>query len=214
MVYTSLFIFDRMHKSKIIFFAFFLAIPFVTKSQGFEAALYVGANFSQVDGDQIGGYNKLGLNTGFAISRAVNKTWMWSFEILYSQKGSKKVLDPDVPQPSLKLNYHYIEIPFLARYRIGDIQFYSGPAFGINVFNEREDNGFVSEEEGLKSTEISIHLGGTYYLGNHFGFDLRHSYSIVSIRDFPIVVNSPTWFGRAGWYNRLFTVGIRYNLGS
>ncbi|MBR9859858.1 PorT family protein [bacterium] len=205
-----------MHKSKIILFLLVFFTAYSAQSQGFEGALYLGANFSQVDGDQLGGYNKLGLNAGFAISRRLKKqdNWKLSFEMLYSQKGAKKVIDPDVGGPTLTLNYHYVEIPVLARYTWNEFVFYGGPSFGINVFNERDDNGFTSEEENLLSTEWALHLGGTYYLTERFGFDLRHSYSLVSVRDFPIVVNSPTWFGRAGWYNRLFTIAIRYNFGA
>ena len=89
----------------------------ISYCQNFKAAILVGANFSQVDGDQLGGYNKLGLNTGIEISRSVNDNWDAAFEIRYTMKGSKKVLDPKSLDPTLKLSYHYIEVPLLAKYR-------------------------------------------------------------------------------------------------
>lgn len=203
-----------MLKAKCYLFLFFFVLAFHSHAQDYQADLFLGANFSQVDGDQFGGYNKLGLNVGIAINRQVKGPWEASFELLYSQKGSKKVLDPDIPEPSLVLNYHYVEIPLMARYVFNEqIKFYAGPSIGINVFNERDDNGFVSEEEALTPLEIALQLGGSYYIGENLALDLRHGYSIVSVRDYPIVFNGPTWFGRAGWYNRWFTVGVRYSLG-
>jgi opacity protein-like surface antigen len=199
-------------KTQLFFFFFLTALG--AQAQSYKADILLGANFSQIDGDQFAGYNKLGLNLGFAINRTVKGPWDASFEILYTQKGSRKVLDPDIIEPSLVINYHYIELPLLARYALNDkVQFYAGPSFGINVFNERDDNGFIKKEEALNKTEVAMHLGGSYAVSDHFALDLRHSYSILSIRDFPIIVNSPTWFGRAGWYNRLFTIGVRYRMG-
>ena len=59
-------------------------------AQDFGAQLFLGANFSQVDGDQMGGYNKLGANVGIQINRPTNNDWESAFEIRYSMKGSKK----------------------------------------------------------------------------------------------------------------------------
>ena len=201
-----------MQKSLMMIFILLL-LSTLTKAQDYEADLLLGVNFSQIDGDQFAGYNKLGLNIGFAISRKIAEPWEASFEVRYSQKGSRKVLDPDIPQPSLVINYHYAEVPLLARYNFTEnIQFQAGPSIGVTVFNERNDNGFVKKEEALLGYEVAFHLGGSYHLGEHWSADLRHSYSLFSVRDYPIIFNSPTWFGRAGWYNRLFTVGLRYNL--
>ena len=202
-----------MQKTFILIFIMLVSSA-TARAQGYGAELLLGANFSQVDGDQLGGYNKLGLNVGLAISRPLTKPWESSFEILYTQKGSKKVIDPDNITPTLKIDYHYVEVPLLARYNFTDkIRFYGGPSIGVNVFNQRDDNGIVLKEQQLLRYEVALHLGGSYHFSERISADLRHSYSLLTIRDFPIVVNSPTWFGRAGWYNRLFTVGLRYDLG-
>ncbi|NNJ54785.1 MAG: porin family protein [Bacteroidia bacterium] len=189
----------------------FLSLFGVSYSQDFGASLLVGANFSQIDGDQFAGYNKLGLNVGIEIDRALNPDWEAAFELKFSMKGSKKIVDPDIIDPTLKISYNYIEVPLLAKFtRFESITPYSGVSIGVNVFNERDDNGIITEEDKLKSTEIGFILGATYNFTDEWGVDLRHSYSLLSIRDYPIIVNSPTWFGRAGWYNRLFTVGLKY----
>jgi opacity protein-like surface antigen len=204
-----------MGMKRLISIIFCFTIISVSQAQNFNAALLVGANFSQIDGDQFAGYNKLGANLGIEISRAVKEDWEASFEIKFSMKGSKKVIDPESLEPTLKISYHYAEVPLLVKY-VGfkDIDLLGGVSLGVNVFNERDDNGIVTEEDELNKSEMALVLGGSYYFTDNLAVELRHGYSLLSIRDYPIIVNSPTWFGRAGWYNRLFTVGLRYQLGN
>lgn len=198
---------------KIVYIFFFLISGWNLQAQDFGAALHIGSNFSQVDGDQLGGYNKVGLNAGLEINRQIKPDWQAAFEIRFSMKGAKKVIDIDNPSPDLKLSYHYLEVPLLARYtKLEKITPYGGISLGVNVFNQRDDNGFISKEEKLNRAEVGFHLGGNYALNDQWSVDFRHTYSLLSVRDYPVIVNSPTVFGRAGWYNRLFTLGLRLNL--
>lgn len=198
---------------KILSIFVLLAFSNVGVAQDFGADLLVGANFSQVDGDQLGGYNKLGANIGIQINRKVASDWDIAFELRYSMKGAKKVQDPDNLTPTLKLSYDYLELPLLIKYKAFlKITPYSGLSVGVNVINERDDNGFVGEESNLAFIEYGFHLGGTYHISDKLGVDLRHSYSLFSIRNTPSLTNGPQWFGRNGWYNRLFTIGLTYDL--
>jgi hypothetical protein len=201
-----------MKKIFLLFIGLGLSVSLV--AQSFGASLLAGANFSQVDGDQLGGYNKLGANLGVQIDREINEDWDAAFEIRFSMKGAKKVIDPEAPPTfTLKLSYHYIEVPLLIKYAHYErITPYAGVSIGVNVFNQRDENTIQTKEENLNATEVGFHLGGTYHLTDKIGLDLRHSYSLLSVRDYPIVVNSPTVFGRAGWFNRLFTAGVVYRL--
>jgi hypothetical protein len=198
---------------KILFLFTFGLLVSTCQAQGFGADLLLGANFSQVDGDQLGGYNKLGANIGIQISRKINETWEGAFELRYSMKGAKRVQDPENPMPDLKLSYDYLELPLLVKYTAYEkITPYVGLSIGANVINERDDNGVRGEETNLGFVEYAFHLGGTYHINDRWGADLRHSYSLLSIRNTPNLASSIQNFGRNGWYNRLFTVGITYNL--
>ena len=59
---------------KYIIYSFLLSCS-MSYAQDFGAQLLVGANFSQVDGDQFAGYNKLGVNAGIQINRPINSDW-------------------------------------------------------------------------------------------------------------------------------------------
>lgn len=193
---------------------FFLLLSGFTAafSQGFNAELLLGANFSQVDGDQLGGYNKLGLNTGVQINRKISDDWEGAFELRYSMKGAKKVIDPEAPPTfTLKLNYQYVEVPLLVKYTGFDpFTLYAGPSIGVNVQNEREENGIKTSVTDLNKTEVGFHLGGTFYVNQNIGLDLRHSYSLFSVTEKNARSIGPSWFNRTGWYNRLFTIGVVY----
>ena len=172
-----------MKKIFLLFIGLGLSVSLV--AQSFGASLLAGANFSQVDGDQLGGYNKLGANLGVQIDREINEDWDAAFEIRFSMKGAKKVIDPEAPPTfTLKLSYHYIEVPLLIKYTHYErITPYAGVSLGVNVFNQRDENTIQTKEENLNATEVGFHLGGTYHLTDKIGLDLRHSYSLLSVRD-------------------------------
>ena len=193
-----------LSQMKNVFLLFWLLILSSTVlAQSFGAQLALGANFSQVDGDQLGGYNKLGANVGVQINREINDIWQAAFEMRYSMKGAKKVIDPDAPPTfSLKLNYQYIEVPLLVKYtRFDKITVYGGPSVGVNIVSKREENGIESEVDELDFLEFGLNLGGTYHLTEKIGIDLRHSYSLLSVTDNSVVSLGPTWFNRTGWFN-------------
>ena len=197
-------------------YIFIVCLGFTTAAvgQNFGARALLGTNFSQVDGDQLGGYHKLGLNAGIQINREMNEEWKAAFEIRYTMKGSTKTIDPDEPATfTLDLKYHYIEVPLLFSYTsLTKLEPYGGISLGVNVLNERDENGIVTKEPELKKTETALHLGCTYPLSSKIRADLRHSYSLLSIRDYPVAANSPRLLSRTGWFNRLFTLSLSYTL--
>lgn len=205
-----------MKKSKQIF-ALTLAIIGIAANQksiaqDFKGGISVGANFSQVDGDQYGGYNKLGLNLGMYLYRSLDRDSKIQLEILYSQKGSKKRICTDcaVPDPTFSLRYHYIEIPVLYVRSFGNLEAHIGTGASINVLATREDNGIISDDDKLNRVEIPIHLGASYPITDQANVFLRHSYSLLRAGN---PYNGATYlFTQNGLYNRLFTLGVRFGL--
>ena len=81
-----------------------------------DAGLILGANFSQIDGDYLAGFNKLGLNGGAIAQINFNSNWSLSFELSYAQKGSATRPDPDLLN-TYKLVLNYAEIPIAINYK-------------------------------------------------------------------------------------------------
>ena len=198
----------------IVFFFLGLLSTATASAQSYEASLLGGLNFSQFDGDGFGGYNKLGLHTGLRISRAYKGPWSWGFEIDYTQKGSRKVLDPDKVDFSTRLDYHYLEVPFLAMYRYSEqLLLHGGLSVGVLVYNQEEYNGITAKTEDLRSSEIGLHVGAGYSFAKNWQLQLRHSYSLASVRDQGLIYNNMLQFGFAGWYHNVFTASLLYELG-
>ena len=56
--------------------------------QTFSAGLALGFNMSQIDGDKLAGYNKLGVATGARVDAKLDERWKLGMELLFSQMGS------------------------------------------------------------------------------------------------------------------------------
>lgn len=180
----------------------------------FQAHFRIGGNFSQVDGDALGGYNKVGLHTGIGIShKLTGKDHHLGFEILYSQKGSVRRIDPKDPSPQIfRLYFDYIEFPIIYEVEpkfLDNSRLYIGPSIGANV-NAKRDEGFGKQDAVLNRFEIGLNFGLKYYLSDKLAADVRHSYSLFRVGD--NFANGLNIFNRVGMYNRLFTVALSYDL--
>ena len=65
-------------------------------AQRFIGSVIAGANFAQIEGDDVHGFYKIGFNGGLGLTVPVNRkqTWQISIEMLYSMKGSVKHCSP------------------------------------------------------------------------------------------------------------------------
>ena len=61
---------------------------YVENEREFFGGVIAGTNLSQIEGDGIAGYNKVGANVGAIVYARLKGPWAASMEILYSQKGS------------------------------------------------------------------------------------------------------------------------------
>ena len=197
-------------KAKLIFFTVtFVILNLTTQAQDFGAGAIAGLNFAQVDGDQFGGYNKLGFNLGMFVNRKLNEHWYAKGELLFSQKGSKKKLDPDDPAPQIFiLKFTYLEMPLIVSYKKRNVSFELGPSIGVNIRAKNETNLGVQDEKGINRTELALNLGINYRFTETWSFNLRHSNSLLRIGN--PYVGGIYLFSRNGLYNRLFTTTVRY----
>ena len=97
-----------------------IIISNATLSQTFDLGLIGGINTSQVSGDGLGGYNKLGLRIGGFIKKELDH-FNTQIELLYINKGSRSMalINNDysyIDNYILKLNY--VEIPIIIEKKI------------------------------------------------------------------------------------------------
>lgn len=181
-------------------------------AQSFGAQLITGLNFSQVDGDQYAGYNKVGLNVGVAVNREIKSKWFAQMELLYSGKGSRKLTSEEDMQ-IFALRYRYLEIPILAVYKLQEkFRLHAGPSIGFNISAEFDDGReWMPANPPLLPYEVAGHIGAEYTFADNWAFSARHSLSLLRVGN----PNNGTQFYSLtanGLYNRLFTFSLRYTV--
>lgn len=150
----------------------------------FEGGVSAGFNFTQVDGDNYAGFNKLGLNAGPIVHVNFNPNWNVSLELLYSQKGARTKPDPNIVNTYL-LAMDYAEVPVVLNYNDKNrLIFQAGLCYGRLVSVKEEINGFDNNnDEAFYSDELSYIIGGTFLVGEmrHWGVNVRYQGSITTV---------------------------------
>lgn len=164
----------------IILFSCFLAFS-QAHAQLFEGGLSIGANFSQIEGDDVAGYKKLGMNVGLLAAINFNDNWVGSFELTYSQKGSNSAQDL---LGSFKIVHDYVEIPVILSYQDkGGLNFGFGLAPAYHITSKRIEEGAELANFYITNPVRQWDVGGiaqiAYRINAYSQIKLRITYSIL-----------------------------------
>jgi hypothetical protein len=206
-----------MFKKALLLFFFFILLLFSghkLEAQIIKGEAILGMNLSQVDGDEVYGFKKIGANVGGGVLVPFGKRGRWdaSFEVLYNQVGSKQnqqyydstlfTCDGDtvIVTGEYKLNLHYMTIPVMVMFTDKEfISFGAGFSWSYLV-------GVKEWEQGNLVTGTTLNSGT--YNKNDFRlladlrvkiykslkFNLRYQYSLLKIRTREFKdLNCDTW---------------------
>jgi len=203
----------------IIYISILLIIaPKNALSQGIQGAIAIGTNLSQVDGDEVVGFKKFGLNASVIAIIPFKKKWAISIEASFSQKGAYEKYpynyqaDKQYPYYNLRLNY--AEVPVLIHFTDkGFLTAGLGMSWGRLVG--------VKEIEWGKETDLSLYSGDyarndvngivdlRFPIYKKLKFNFRYSYSFMVIRTRTYTnLAGDTWTRKQ--YNNLLTFRIYY----
>ncbi len=219
-------------------FLFIVSFSLVFSNQSFSqhilGAISAGINLSQVDGDQVYGYNKVGLNIGPSaiIPFGKNKQWSVTLELLFSQLGSRQknvnakadtvYLTHPKYYDGYRLSLNYVQIPVIVhftdkRFIAGGVGFLYGRLVGVSEYEDYDDNrGFVRQDSttlrgpySLSDVEVLAEARVRVYQG--LWFDVRYSYTMFPIRtrEFQNQYFRNTFFNRKQ-YNNVITIRLVY----
>lgn len=196
-------------------------------SQSFTGGLKLGFDISQVDGDRRGGYSAifptgcLYAKTSFGESQRASM----SLGVSYIRKGSKEVKKNDAGEITsiFAIRLQYIEMPLtfswqLEKFKIPRLVDYTfknklcieaGVSYAYLLKAEvNEGQGFLDPPKAFFDYDCGIHLGLTYYIGEHFFLNYRFSYTFffLPIRKHP---GGQVYRLNRGVYNNvmIFTIG-------
>ena len=158
-------------------------------AQRFRAGVVGGFNASQILGDNIGGYNKLGLQGGLRAVTVLADRYDVSLELLYSQRGSySKDGNHICWDGTQNMNLQYVEVPVVFNYKDwlvegdgGDeyyrVQVSGGFSYGrlINVTSRGSCHDDLVDQ--FNENDFSFTTGLEYFTRPNFSLGVRWSKS-------------------------------------
>ena len=180
--------------SRLVLVLVLLSFTSVILSQGridqrkFKAEFLIGGNFSQLDGDGLSGFNKIGLRLGPRILYAFANDKGLALSMQYDQKGSASGVF-GAGGLTRRLSLNYISIPIGAYFGSWWDEDYSDhrvkflvsviPCRLINVSSTNPD--FGSNQDRYRDWDLSVSLGISYALGRRISADLGIERSLLQI---------------------------------
>lgn len=178
----------------------------------FRSGIRLGLCTSQIDGDNYGGYNKVGLTGGGLIATPVSKRLDVQLEINYCNRGSRDPADPEKGKfNSYRINLHYIDIPLLVMIQTWKFKFEFGITNGIFIASKEEDEfGLVTNSVfNFNRYELALNAGANLLITKNWIFNVRYHRSVLPIANERVIVPGFGFLG--GSYNDaiLFSI-VRY----
>ena len=153
-------------------------------AQTFSAMLVGGFNLSQIDGDKLGGFNKIGFNTGARVSAKLSDRWSLSTEFLYSQQGASRVPTDDISSQYDKIRLNFVEVPLMINFSDWKILASAGVSYNrlINYEVINDVGSDITELEDYRTDIPAIIFGATYIFSEKLALNLRWSKYFTSLR--------------------------------
>ena len=166
-----------------------------------KGKIIMGMMGSQIDGDQLGGYNHPGLILGMAMEMRLAKRLSFQPEIMYNQKGARST-DRSLYYMVARLNYLDL-CGFLNIYVKDKFVIQPGASYGF-LYKAKVDRGggFVIDNKFFNSTDPNILFGVEYKFSPKSAVSIRHGYSLRSISRVEY------------WYNNPLSFSLRVMLGN
>lgn len=172
-----------MKKLSVLLLAIGLSLSL--SGQGFKADVILGFTAAQIEGDNLAGYDKLGLTGGLSISRDFKDNWFGSMELLFVQKGSQSQICFGCSDVAFRLNLNYIEIPIsfgIKDWYIEDEDYYKvyaevGMAYGY-LFGVSSSNQFFEDNaDRFKTSDFSLHFSVGYQFTPRWKVSIKYTNS-------------------------------------
>ena len=192
-------------------FATLLFCGFLTlniQAQNFGGGLIVGASTSQVAGDRLGGFNKIGWTAGAYTNLKIRENLKTQIEMIYIEKGSR---NPNLYKNNIQeITLSYVEVPISINLQQKEnlgIELGISPAFIIaSKMNDSFDETQIIPS--FKKYDFGIFAGINYHLSKNIILNSRMSNSIIPIRPH---LSGATYGWNKGQYNTVLSFALHYN---
>ena len=202
---------------KILTLLFFCGIlTYNTNAQSFGGGIIAGASTSQVAGDLLGGFNKIGILAGAYTNLKVKEILSFQFEISYITKGSRNpnIYESNHPNyEKIEITLSYIEMPLTINLQQKEnlgVEFGIIPAFNISAtLNSAEAKNISVPNPQYKKYDLGVCTGINCHITDNIILNTRISNSIIPIR--PHTSGATNGWNR-GQYNTVLSFAIHYKI--
>ncbi len=159
----------------------------VDKDRQIKGVIIAGLNLSQVDGDEVYGFSKGGLNAGFGATLPLGKGFSFGIETLFNQKGAYRKFSPEYDstgKPYYHLKLDYLEVPVMFSFEDRHIWTIGlGFSWGRRVSYREIEHGLVMDSSSQYSkNDFDVLLDLQLRVWKHLKVDVRYAYSMAKIR--------------------------------
>jgi hypothetical protein len=171
-----------------------LALSPSLSAQRFLGAVVGGMNLSQVDGDEVYGFKRVGGHIGLGVILPIKKKWDVTLETVFNQKGAfegPQYADTLYGVPvngKYDLRLNYVEVPLVAHYTDRD-RYTVGAGFSYGRLvssKEVEHDGAIppySDTVAFNKNDYSVLADLQIRVWKQLKFNIRYSYSMAMIRE-------------------------------
>lgn len=189
-----------------------MCLVLYARGQRFEGGVMLGFAVTQIDGDNLGGYNKPGIRGGGWVNTPVSGNLILQLELEFIQKGSK-ISEQEL---NSKQYYHaclnYLQAPILVKTSLMDRLTGEAGIAGSYLFTSLEDldgYGFIEADPAFDQFELSGLIGLNYHLTKDLIGHIRFNYSLLPVRPHP--GDQYYWLDR-GQYNNALLFSLYYSI--
>ena len=197
----------------IIWCAFFIPTILTAQTENsndkqlFVGYIAAGMNATQIAGDRMAGYRKVGGNAGVGTFIMYKPFISNSIEIAYSMKGSQTAFKNNDPSNFKKFSFDYVEIPVLVNYHEQKVAiFQAGFTLARLIRKDLYDSNLLILSEP-KKWDFAATVGAIFLIKERFGLNIRANFSLnsmLTLRD------SSSRARKGGWYHNALTFRFMY----
>ncbi len=177
-----------IRSSLIVFFLFVYGLSGALAQSDFSAGLLAGFAATQVNGDAISGFHKIGLNGGAYVQFGLGEKLDGRIEIAYIGKGSRRLVNQDsADRRRWGYTLDYLEVPLLINYSLHKVCLQGGLYGSVLLSGSYFEDGadFPIPNPQMRPFDIGLVAGASYDLTERFFLSGRLTTSAISIRPPP-----------------------------
>jgi hypothetical protein len=180
----------------------------------FNGGIIGGATLSQIHGDGVGGFNKIGFNLGATVEMRNSAKKSLQLSVVYNQKGSRKPPNPSAGDwDTWAYRFTYIDLPVTLNYRYSSIDIIVGlqPSLLVAAEENFYGVGFGPTSIPVKKWDLCAVIGLRTQYGEHSLLVARLTQSIIPIA--PVPPSDPLLWWDNRMMNMTLELGVVYLVG-